>query len=209
MNTQHLIDSGESENQKNDDLLEAAQAGDIEGVTRAMQIGAEIDKSLNANGCTPLHIAAHKNDAAVMQLLLQAKPNLESRSNFLKLTPLHTAVSSRSLECVKLLLEAGADFEAMNDSGERAIHLAIQRSEPDIIRALVIRGANRHVPAPCMWDSLAPKTPMEMAESLHPKLRRQIEKALQMEDQNDVWRSHNGMSFSGSVTVLRSASDDD
>jgi hypothetical protein len=91
------------------------------------------------------------------------------------------------------------------------------RADAQIIKALVIRGANRHVPAPCMWDSMAsspprshstwrlfacaavcawltplgqaPKTPVEMASELHPRIAKGIRKALHSEDTDAVFHT--------------------
>ena len=41
------------------------------------------------------------------------------------------------------LIEAGANFEAQTESGERPLHLAIQRMDINILHTLLDAGANR------------------------------------------------------------------
>lgn len=46
--------------QKNDDLIDAVQNQDVEGVKRLLDIRAQIDEAANENGCRALHLACHK-----------------------------------------------------------------------------------------------------------------------------------------------------
>ena len=63
-------------------------------------------------------------------------------------------------------MEAGANFEAQTDTGERPLHLAIQRMDTDILLTLLDAGVDKEAPAALVWDSEAPLTPIEMASSL-------------------------------------------
>uniref|UniRef100_A0A7S1HMH8 Uncharacterized protein n=1 Tax=Hemiselmis andersenii TaxID=464988 RepID=A0A7S1HMH8_HEMAN len=156
----------ELKRQKNEELLEAVSEGNVKVAAKLLQSGAELDNSMNKNGCRPLHIAAHNADTEMLQCLLSFKPDLEVQTNLLKLTPLHCAVSSKSLDCVQILLDAGADFEAQTDAGERPLHLALMRAEPDLVKLLVVHGANRHAPCPCIWDSKVAKSTVELAKEI-------------------------------------------
>jgi hypothetical protein len=63
-------------------------------------------------------------------------------------------------------VEAGANFEAQTDSGERPLHLAIQRMDINTLLTLLDAGVDKEAPAALVWDSDAPLTPTEMAHSL-------------------------------------------
>mmetsp|Transcript_25542 Transcript_25542/g.51915 ORF Transcript_25542/g.51915 Transcript_25542/m.51915 type:complete len:190 (+) Transcript_25542:162-731(+) len=160
--------------QKNEELLESVEEGNVPAASTVLEVGASIDKAINANGCTALHIACHRGDTKMLAFLLTWKPDLEVRTKLLKITPLHAAINSKSADCVSLLLDAGADFESQTDTGERPVHLAIRRTDIEILKLLLRRGANSDAPAPCIWDSQIPRTPQEMAEQLPAMLCEQV-----------------------------------
>ncbi len=51
------------------------------------------------------------------------------------------ATEARDVEAVKVLLDRHVDVNAVNDSGQTALHFAAQASD-DIVRLLVASGAN-------------------------------------------------------------------
>jgi len=75
---------------------------------------------------TSLHWAAQKQDAEILNLLLDygANPNC---IDFEGATPLHVAGDSTSHECVKLLIQYGADPSIRNNFGSKAADLCIKR----------------------------------------------------------------------------------
>mmetsp|Transcript_2170 Transcript_2170/g.5023 ORF Transcript_2170/g.5023 Transcript_2170/m.5023 type:complete len:187 (+) Transcript_2170:95-655(+) len=160
--------------QKNEELLEAVSEGNVASAAQVLEVGAQIDKAKNHNGCTALHIASHRGDSKMLAYLLTWKPDLEVRTDLLKITPLHAAINSKSADCVCLLLDAGADFEAQTDTGERPIHLSIRRTDIEILKQLLCRGANKDAPAPCVWENQVPKSPVELAEELPAMLQDQV-----------------------------------
>mmetsp|Transcript_31563 Transcript_31563/g.71007 ORF Transcript_31563/g.71007 Transcript_31563/m.71007 type:complete len:178 (-) Transcript_31563:120-653(-) len=167
--------------QLSDYLLEEVSKGDIEGAKRLLERGQNQNDVMNANGCRPLHIAAHKGDVKMLRLLLESRPNLEVKTHLLKITPLHSAINTRSIPCVRMLLDAGADFEAANDIGERPLHVAIQRGDVDIARILLQYGADVNAPAPVFWQSEVPLLPRELANMLDQPQRDHMLRALQIE----------------------------
>jgi uncharacterized protein len=126
----------------------------------------------NLVGATPFLIAAQANDVAIMRELVAhgANPNVPTNQGT---TPLMVAAGighlpgmSRSteanaLEAVKLCVELGADVNAVNKTGDTALHGAAWRHFADsIVQFLVDRGANINAKNKRGW------TPLVIAEGI-------------------------------------------
>lgn len=85
-------------------------------VSTLMEAGADVSLC-NADGWSPLKIAAANGRTDIVASLLKAGADV-SRANLKDgWTPLHSACKQGSEEVVNLLLEAGADIEAVNNDG--------------------------------------------------------------------------------------------
>ena len=166
--------------QKNDDLIDAIAAGDMPVVKELLAVKAQVDVAANENGCRGLHLACHKGNRKMLQYLLTLKPDLEVTTHLLQLTPLHCAVNAKATACVKLLLESGADFEAQTDTGQRALHIAIQRMDLPTLKVLIDAGVDKYAPALSVWEGGVPRTPIELARLLPAPFSDSIEKLLRM-----------------------------
>ena len=49
----------------------------------------------------------------------------------------------------------------------------------EILKLLLLRGANREAPAPCVWEGQMPRTPVELAEELPDMLAEAVLAALE------------------------------
>ena len=97
------------------------------GPTQILQ--ALLDRSAdpalaNADGWSPLHLAARSGNADKVQLLLAAQapsstPNLQQGN-----TPLHLAAINGHAATCKVLLEYGADRSVLNKEGKKPIDIA-------------------------------------------------------------------------------------
>ncbi|MGQ4809748.1 hypothetical protein NKDENANG_03175 [Candidatus Entotheonellaceae bacterium PAL068K] len=88
-------------------LLRATEVGDVEAMQALLDQGAAINVS-NAQGWTPLHVAAASGDIAVIELLLGYGADVNAASN-IGTTPLYnTPVLARKPAVIKLLLDHGA-----------------------------------------------------------------------------------------------------
>lgn len=104
----------------NDKLFEAVEAGNQDEVRRLIAAGAEVNaqplsvrKDRSDPGLpieTPLIYAVCNEDPSMLHLLLELGADPESYSDGDADCALHLAVESNSLEMVKLLLDYGADI---------------------------------------------------------------------------------------------------
>ncbi len=106
-------------------------------------------------GTTPLMRAAKNGDAPAMKLLLDhgADPAMVQKNHTTALMlaaglgrglgvfAKDYATEAQMVEAVKVLLDRHVDVNAVNDSGQTALHFAAQASD-DIVRLLVANGAN-------------------------------------------------------------------
>jgi ankyrin repeat protein len=107
-----------------------------------------------AEGTTPLMRAAKNGDAAAMRLLLDhgADPGLAQKNHSTALMiaaglgrnqgvfAKDYATEAEMVEGVRVLLDYGVDVNAVNDTGETALHYAAQASD-EIVKMLVAHGA--------------------------------------------------------------------
>jgi len=124
-------------------------------------------------GATPLMRAARGGDAAVMRLLLAggADPTLMQKSGNNPILLAAAASAGRNgaedarvseaaaLEAITVAVDAGIDVNAVNTTGDTAMHLAATTNQgsPSIIRFLAERGANPNI------KNKAGRTPLDAA----------------------------------------------
>jgi len=112
------------------------------------------------NGATPFMRAAKSGDVEIMKLLLDAGADpaltLPNKANALMFaagsgwrdgSPIAPSydqgTADDAIQAITLLLDRGLDLNAATDSGDTALHLAVtNRGAPEIVRFLVLRGAN-------------------------------------------------------------------
>jgi hypothetical protein len=97
--------------------------------------------SLGEDGGTPLHGAAHHDDADGMRLLLEAGGDVHL-SNRWGRTPLHVAARRGCLEVARVLLDAGANPNAVTNEGWSTLNDAYRGGHPELVQLLLGRGAD-------------------------------------------------------------------
>ena len=136
-------------------LLEAAEAGKLEGVLEALRLGADISAE-TSDGWTALHFAAAQGRVDVARALLDAGANVSADTTSVRRTPLHWAARNGRTETVHLLLRRGAQTASRDTEGSAPLHLAAARAEgnAEVARLLLEVGADvaakrKARPPPC------------------------------------------------------------
>jgi ankyrin repeat protein len=92
------------------------------------------------NGKTALHLASEKGFTQIVELLVDAKSNVNSTSTDTK-TSLHLAVLGNLIAIVDILAKP-SDKEARDGNGESALHLASEKGLTQIVKLLVGAGSD-------------------------------------------------------------------
>ncbi|HXK20019.1 MAG TPA: ankyrin repeat domain-containing protein, partial [Polyangiaceae bacterium] len=106
-----LLEQGLSANESqagSNALLAAARAGALEVVQMLLDAGAAVD-SRDEYGQTPLFLAASRDHAPLVELLIARRADVNHPNASGKSSPLDIAVSKGQVNAVRLLLAAGAD----------------------------------------------------------------------------------------------------
>jgi len=149
---QALIEQGAEVNRSNRNggtpIMYGALSGETETVSLLLEHGAKVN-AVAENGWTALMIASVKGYVDVARLLLEhgAEPN---QADVYSWTPLMRAVYEQRLPMVRLL--AGHERTRVNQRGENgvtALHLAVVKSNMDIVKLLLSHGAD-----PAVADNL-------------------------------------------------------
>jgi len=120
-------------------LVEAAKTGDFPGLERIVG-NTDVDQA-TIDGTTALHWAVHRDDAAMVDLLLDAgaKPTLTNRYDF---PPIYFAAVNGNASILKRLLAVGADPDTTVPGGETVLMTASRTGDPAVIAALLSAGAD-------------------------------------------------------------------
>lgn len=150
-------------------LTLAAGKGHADIVTLLLQRGAEVN-TLDGNGNTALHLATHHGHLEVVRILISYGADLYMRElrngnqrGLLGFTPLLYASRFGHGEVVRLLLHymGGRGLDEMLASGRTSLWYACSDGYVDIVRALLLAGADHTLAAS---DPLGSITPLESAE---------------------------------------------
>ena len=125
-----------------DDVHAAAKSGDTDEVAALLSMDNRLTRTFDADGWSPLHLAAHYGHAAVVELLLHNNAPVDLRStNMMANTALHAALAGQRSAVVKILLDAGADVNAKQHGGWTPLHSAAANGDRGVIDLLFARGA--------------------------------------------------------------------
>ena len=121
-------------------LIAAIRAVDIDGVGAALARGADVTAA-EADGTTPLHWAAHANEPAIVELLLDAGADA-SATNRYGVRPISLASINGNAVIAEQLLDAGADPNTTAAEGETALMTAARTGSHELVELLLDRGAD-------------------------------------------------------------------
>ncbi len=89
---------------KNDNLLDAAEAGNLDAVIKALESGADINAQNELMRDSALHLAASKGHIDIVEYLLDSDADM-LLTNETDMTPLHLAARDGQTHIVKFILE--------------------------------------------------------------------------------------------------------
>ena len=127
-----------------EDVHAAAKSGDTDEVAALLSMDNRLTRTFDADGWSPLHLAAHYGHPDIVTLLLHNNAPVDLRStNQMANTSLHAALAGRrAADVAKILLDAGADVNATQHGGWTALHAAAAHGDRRLVELLLSRGAN-------------------------------------------------------------------
>ncbi|KZV67587.1 ankyrin, partial [Peniophora sp. CONT] len=123
----------------------AAKNGDIDSVRSLLDSGVDLE-ALDADGSTPLFLAAERGYIAVASLLVDRGANVhvhcESAILHSSQSVLQVASEGGHSEVVHLLLRRGADVNGHIEGEQSSLSLAIVHGHIDVVRLLLDYGGD-------------------------------------------------------------------
>ncbi|KAL7598477.1 hypothetical protein Lser_V15G24284 [Lactuca serriola] len=127
----------EAEEDANEDesiVHQTASVGDVEGLKKALESGADKDEE-DSEGRTALHFACGYGEVKCAQILVEAGAKVDALDKN-KNTALHYAAGYGRKECVSLLLDNGAAVTLQNMDGKTPIDVAKLNNQSDVLKLL-------------------------------------------------------------------------
>jgi uncharacterized protein len=122
----------------NQQLMEAAKAGDLAQVKTLLDKGADVNAK-DEQGRTPLLGAAFGGHLAVGMILLERGADARGRSGIMMLD---AAARAGDIETVKLALSKGADVNETLPGAVSPLMEAARSGNPDVLKLLLDKGAD-------------------------------------------------------------------
>ena len=120
-------------------LIQAVRNQEPELVRELVAQGVDINGA-QGDGTTALHWAAHRDDLAIVDLLIRSDATVNA-TNDLGATPLHVACQNRSGSMIERLLAAGADANATLLNGETVLMSCSRTGDALSVAALLAHDA--------------------------------------------------------------------
>ncbi|KAJ5882525.1 ankyrin [Penicillium soppii] len=119
-------------------LLLAGQFGRTSVANYLLSIGANID-ARNSETDTAIHLAAESGSLDIVELILQARPDLLESRGFTGDTPISVALKLRHSAVFEFLFDKGADIIATNEEDDTPFHIAATKGHFQIIKRMLDR----------------------------------------------------------------------
>jgi len=142
------------------EVMKAASTGNL-GELQLLEGKGYSLTAPDAEQNTPLHMAAYKNQKAVVDYLLSRPGMLKDPQDKRGTTPLMLAAAAGNLGCLESLLSAGCEVKLKSQDGSTALHKAAGQGQVAIVDKLLEAGAD-----PKATDAHG-NTPEKVAEQKH------------------------------------------
>ena len=123
------------------EIDEAITGGDLAGVRSLLEQNPSLLNEKNANGLTPLNLAAYQGKADIVEVLLDmgADMNIGDNENS---QPVHNAAVAGHIPVLELLLARGVNIESKDDNGVTPFLFACSYRQLETARYLLDKGAD-------------------------------------------------------------------
>lgn len=113
-------------------------------VIKGVRSQRNLREASDAEGSKPLHIAAELDKGGMVETLVAAGVDVESKDNWGR-TPFHRAILSKCRDSFDTLIRSGAHVAAVDAKSASSLHLAAEAGQVGMIEILLGYGAKR-------WD---------------------------------------------------------
>lgn len=113
-------------------------------VVKGVRSQRNLREASDAEGSRPLHIAAELDKGGMVETLVAAGVDVESKDNWGR-TPFHRAILSKCRDSFDTLIRSGAYVAAVDAKSASSLHLAAEAGQVGMIETLLANGAKR-------WD---------------------------------------------------------
>ena len=151
-------------------LYWAAKFGNVPAVRARLESGVDVDKLLNRDNSTALHVAAEHGHAAVVKALIEAGADVNTPASppavnasgyrigvLHNVTPVYFAARGGHTHVVMELIKAGADVNEANSNDATPLFLAAYNGHEGCVAVLIQAGADVRKARKDGW------TPMKVA----------------------------------------------
>lgn len=116
----------------------------VTDVVKGVRSQRNLREASDAEGSKPLHIAAELDKGGMVETLIAAGVDVESKDNWGR-TPFHRAILSKCRDAFDTLIRSGAYVAAVDAKSASSLHLAAKAGQVGMMETLLENGAKR-------WD---------------------------------------------------------